>query len=60
MLLELSVELQNVRKDQMPFLTHRKGRPYEPKTLGSGFKDQCRVAGVPGSAHGLRKPGHQG
>ena len=54
---ELSVELASVAKDQMLFLTHSKGRPYKPETLGNWFKRQCRAAGVPGAAHGLRKLG---
>ena len=54
---ELAVELEHVAPDVMLFLTHSGGRPYAPETLGNWFRDQCRAAEVPGSAHGLRKAG---
>lgn len=54
---ELAEELRHVPRDQLLFLTHGRGLPYKPETLGNWFKDQCRAAGVPGSAHGLRKAG---
>ncbi|MCV2864566.1 tyrosine-type recombinase/integrase [Albidovulum sediminicola] len=41
--------------DRLLFLTHTGDRPYKPETLGNWFRDQCTAAGVPGSAHGLRK-----
>ena len=56
-LADLAVELKFLAADTMLFLTHGKGRPYKPETLGNWFRDQCRAAGVPGSLHGLRKAG---
>jgi len=53
----LGAELRLLPADTMLFLTHGKGRPYKPETLGNWFRDQCRTAGVPGSLHGLRKAG---
>jgi integrase len=53
----LDAELRLLPTDTMLFLTHGKGRPYKPETLGNWFRDQCRAAGVPGSLHGLRKAG---
>ena len=53
---ELALELANVPRDQFLFVTHGKGLPYKPSTLGNWFKDQCKAAGNPlCSAHGLRK-----
>lgn len=55
---ELVDELRHHTTDTMLFLTHGKGLPYKPETLGSWFKDQCRLAGLHHcSAHGLRKAG---
>jgi integrase len=54
----LAEELRHVPADTMLFLTHGKGLPYKPETLGNWFKDQCRAAGLNHcSAHGLRKAG---
>ena len=53
---ELAVKLANLPRDQFLFVTHSKGLPYKPSTLGNWFKDQCKAAGNPlCSAHGLRK-----
>lgn len=56
-LAELAEELRHVPTDQLLIITHGKGRPYQPATLGNWFRDQCKAAGVPGSLHGLRKAG---
>ncbi|WP_332839828.1 tyrosine-type recombinase/integrase [Methylobacterium sp. Leaf118] len=32
-----------------------RGTPFGKESFGNGFKKACRAAGVPGSAHGLRK-----
>jgi integrase len=53
---DLAAELRNVPQDQLLFLTHGRGRPYQPETFGNWFRDQCRAAGLAHcSAHGLRK-----
>lgn len=54
---ELAAELRHVPTDQLLIITHGKGLPYKPETLGNWFRDQCKAAGVPGSLHGLRKAG---
>ncbi len=54
---DLAAELALLPAGTMLFLTHGKGRPYKPETLGNWFRDQCKAAGVPGSLHGLRKAG---
>jgi integrase len=33
----------------------REGRPLTKESFGNLFKDACKAAGVPGSAHGVRK-----
>jgi integrase len=53
----LDAELRLLPTDTLLFLTHGKGHPYQPETLGNWFRGQCRAAGVPGSLHGLRKAG---
>lgn len=55
---ELAEELAQVPRSQLLFLTHGKGRGYQPESLGNWFRDQCTAAGLPHcSAHGLRKAG---
>lgn len=56
---ELSAVIANVPDDQMLFVTHGKGRAYNPATFGSWFHDMCRAAKLPSecAAHGLRKAG---
>lgn len=55
---ELAEELRHVPAEQILFLTHGRGRPYKPETLGNWFKKQCKAAGLAHcSAHGLRKAG---
>lgn len=53
---DLAAELRNVPQEQLLFLTHGRGRPYQPATFGNWFRDKCRAAGLAHcSAHGLRK-----
>jgi integrase len=37
------------------FIANKNGQPFTKESFGNAFKDACRAAGVPGSAHGLRK-----
>ena len=37
------------------FITNDYGRPFVKESFGNWFHDACKAAGVPGSAHGLRK-----
>ena len=39
------------------YLTSSRGTPWVKESFGNWFKDACVAAGVPGSAHGLRKAG---
>src|SRR5262249_40055356 len=38
-----------------PFLVGERGEPYTKESFGNMFREWCREAGCPGSAHGLRK-----
>jgi integrase len=37
------------------FISNAHGHPFTKESFGNAFRDACRAAGVPGSAHGLRK-----
>ncbi len=39
------------------YLSGSRGKPMTKESLGNWFKEACKAAGVPGSAHGLRKAG---
>lgn len=42
----------------MIFLLTEHGRPFKSSaSFGNWFREQCKAAGVPGRAHGLRKAG---
>lgn len=42
---------------ELTFIAGQKGRPMTKEAFGNWFRDACRAARVPGSAHGLRKAG---
>lgn len=42
---------------ELTFIATKAGRPWKKESFGTWFRDVCRKAGVPGSAHGLRKAG---
>jgi integrase len=39
----------------LTFIAGESGRPLKKESFGNLFRDACREAGVPGSAHGVRK-----
>jgi integrase len=39
----------------LTFIVGANGRPFTKESFGNEFKAACRAAGVPGSAHGVRK-----
>lgn len=39
----------------LALIANKNGQPFAKEAFGNAFKDACRAAGVPGSAHGLRK-----
>lgn len=40
---------------ELAFICGVAGKPFKKESFGTAFKDACRAAGVPGSAHGVRK-----
>ena len=54
---ELSAIINASETGKDVFLVSRLGKPMTKESLGNWFKDACKAAGVPGSAHGLRKAG---
>ncbi len=42
---------------ELTFLATERGKPFGKESFGNWFAKACRAAGVPGSAHGLRKAG---
>jgi integrase len=42
---------------ELTFIAGERGRPMKKASFGTWFRKACRKAGVPGSAHGLRKAG---
>jgi len=41
----------------LAFIAGPTGRPYTKESFGNWFREACKAAGVPGTAHGLRKAG---
>ena len=41
----------------LAFIATDRGKPMTKESFGNWFRDACHAAGVPGSAHGLRKAG---
>jgi integrase len=42
---------------ELTFIAGERGRPMKKESFGTWFRKACNAAGVPGSAHGLRKAG---
>lgn len=42
---------------ELTFIASDRGRPMTKESFGNWFRRACKAAGVPGSAHGLRKAG---
>jgi integrase len=42
-------------RGELTFIAGESGRPLTKESFGNLFRDACRAAGVPGSAHGVRK-----
>jgi integrase len=39
----------------LTFIVGERGQPFTKESFGNAFREACRAAGVPGSAHGVRK-----
>lgn len=54
---ELSKIIAASRTGDMALIATESGRAMTKESFGNWFRDACKAAGVPGSAHGLRKAG---
>jgi len=52
---EIRAALEALRATGPTFLKTEAGQPFTQKGFGNWFSDACKVAGIPGRAHGLRK-----
>lgn len=53
----LAASIAATRTGDLTYLVTEQGRPWVKESFGNWFRDACRDAGCPGSAHGLRKAG---
>lgn len=53
----LAESILATKTGDMAFLITAKGTPFGKEAFGTWFRKACQAAGVPGSAHGLRKAG---
>jgi integrase len=53
----LAESIAATKTGDLAFLVSEPGRPWIKESFGNWFRDVCRKAGCPGSAHGLRKAG---
>src|SRR5262245_15069770 len=51
----LAATLQAGPCGELAFIAGESGHPLTKESFGNLFRDACRLAGVPGSAHGVRK-----
>jgi integrase len=54
---ELQAVLDASPTGDLALIARYDGAPFTKESFGNWFKDACKAAGVPGSAHGLRKAG---
>jgi integrase len=57
MLRVLAETIAASKTGELTFLVTEKGLPFVKEGFGNWFRNACRAAGCPGSAHGLRKSG---
>ncbi|MGE5770711.1 MAG: tyrosine-type recombinase/integrase [Hyphomicrobiales bacterium] len=53
----LEASIAATKTGDLTFLINERGQPWVKESFGNWFRDVCRAAGCPGSAHGLRKAG---
>ncbi|MDB5626933.1 MAG: Integrase/recombinase [Tardiphaga sp.] len=53
----LAATIAASKTGDLTFITTARGTPFVKESFGNWFKEACIAAGVPGSAHGLRKAG---
>lgn len=54
---ELAATIAATKTGDLTFIATRRGAPMTKQSFGMWFRGACKAAGVPGSAHGLRKAG---
>jgi integrase len=52
---ELAAVIEATKTGDLTFIATPSGAPMTKESFGNWFGDACRAAGVPGTAHGLRK-----
>jgi integrase len=57
LLQELAAAIAATKTGDLAFIATERGAPMTKESFGNWFRMACRAAGVPGSAHGLRKAG---
>lgn len=53
----LAASIAATKTGDLTFLVSERGQPWVKESFGNWFRDVCRAANCPGSAHGLRKAG---
>jgi integrase len=53
----LAATIAASKTGDLTFLVTESGTPFVKESFGNWFREACRKAGCPGSAHGLRKAG---
>jgi integrase len=53
----LAATIAASKTGDLAFLVTESGTPFVKESFGNWFREACRKAGCPGSAHGLRKAG---
>src|SRR5262249_10164463 len=53
----LAASIAAAETGDLTFLVTEAGHPWVKESFGNWFRESCREAGCPGSAHGLRKAG---
>jgi integrase len=53
----LARSIASVPTGDLSFIAGERGKPMAKESFGNWFRETCKAAGVPGSAHGLRKAG---
>lgn len=53
----LAASIKATKTGDLTYLVTDAGQPWVKTSFGNWFKEACRAAGCPGSAHGLRKAG---
>jgi len=53
----LAESIAATKTGDLTYLVTESGTPWVKESFGNWFREACRLAGCPGSAHGLRKAG---